>query len=67
MAKKNKTEEQFAQVEQALSKTEQYIEENKNSLMINTMKRLQIKCTDHLGDTQRPEGPKGRLLEVGAQ
>ncbi len=34
MAKKNKTEEQFAQVEQALGKTEQYIEENKNSLMI---------------------------------
>ena len=34
MATKNKTEEQFAQVEQALGKTEQYIEENKNSLMI---------------------------------
>ena len=34
MANKNKTEEQFAQVEQALGKTEQYIEDNKNSLMI---------------------------------
>ena len=34
MAKKNKTEDQFAQVEQALGKTEQYIEDNKNSLMI---------------------------------
>ena len=34
MANKNKTEDQFAQVEQALSKTEQYIEDNKNSLMI---------------------------------
>ena len=34
MANKNKTEEQFAQVEQALGKTEQYIEDNQNSLMI---------------------------------
>ena len=34
MANKNKTEDQFAQVEQALGKTEQYIEDNKNSLMI---------------------------------
>ncbi len=34
MAKKNKTEDQFANVEQALSKTEQYIEDNQNSLMI---------------------------------
>ena len=35
MAKKvNKTEEQLAQVEQALSKTEQYIEENQKSLSI---------------------------------
>ena len=34
MAKKNKTEDQFAQVEQALTKTEQYIEDNQNSLMI---------------------------------
>ena len=29
MAKKNKTEDQFANVEQALSKTEQYIEDKK--------------------------------------
>ena len=34
MANKNKTEDQFAQVEQALGKTEQYIEDNQNSLMI---------------------------------
>ena len=34
MANKNKTEEQFANVEQALSKTEQYIEDNQKSLMI---------------------------------
>lgn len=34
MANKNKTEDQFAQVEQALSKTEQYIEDNQKSLMI---------------------------------
>jgi tetratricopeptide (TPR) repeat protein len=34
MANKNKTEEQFANVEQALGKTEQYIEDNQNSLMI---------------------------------
>lgn len=34
MANKNKTEDQFVQVEQALGKTEQYIEDNKNSLMI---------------------------------
>lgn len=34
MAKKNKTEDQFAQVEQAVSKTEQYIEDNQKSLMI---------------------------------
>jgi tetratricopeptide (TPR) repeat protein len=34
MANKNKTEDQFANVEQALGKTEQYIEDNQNSLMI---------------------------------
>ena len=34
MANKKKTEDQFAQVEQALSKTEQYIEDNQKSLMI---------------------------------
>ena len=35
MAKKvNKTEEQFAQVEEALTKTEQYIEDNQKSLML---------------------------------
>tara|TARA_B100001758_G_C18363884_1_gene587350 strand:- start:592 stop:1269 length:678 start_codon:yes stop_codon:yes gene_type:complete len=34
MANKNKTEEQFVQVEEALSKTEQYIEDNQKSLMI---------------------------------
>jgi tetratricopeptide (TPR) repeat protein len=34
MAKKNKTEDQFAQVEQTLSKTEQYIEDNQKSLML---------------------------------
>ena len=34
MANKNKTEDQFAQVEQALTKTEQYIEDNQKSLMI---------------------------------
>jgi len=34
MAKKNKTEEQFVQVEQALGKTEQYIEDNQKSLML---------------------------------
>ncbi|MEC9209466.1 MAG: tetratricopeptide repeat protein [Bacteroidota bacterium] len=34
MAKKNKTEDQFVQVEQALGKTEQYIEDNQKSLMI---------------------------------
>lgn len=33
MANKNKTEDQFAQVEQALSKTEQYIEDNQKSLI----------------------------------
>ena len=34
MAKKvNKTEEQFAQIEETLSKTEQYIEDNQNKLM----------------------------------
>ena len=32
MAKKNKTEDQFAQVEQAVSKTEQYIIDNQKSL-----------------------------------
>ena len=35
MAKKrNKTEDQFAQIEETLSKTEQYIEDNQKSLMI---------------------------------
>jgi len=34
MANKKKTEDQFAQVEQALTKTEQYIEDNQKSLMI---------------------------------
>ena len=34
MAKKNKTEDQFAHVEEALGKTEQYIEDNQKSLMI---------------------------------
>ena len=34
MANKNKTEEQFAQVEQALGKTEQYIEDNQKSITI---------------------------------
>lgn len=34
MANKNKTEDQFVQVEEALSKTEQYIEDNQKSLMI---------------------------------
>jgi tetratricopeptide (TPR) repeat protein len=34
MAKKNKTEDQFIQVEQALSKTEQYLVNNQKSLMI---------------------------------
>ena len=34
MAKKNKTEDQFVQVEEALSKTEQYIENNQKSLTI---------------------------------
>ena len=34
MANKNKTEDQFVQVEQALSKTEQYILDNQKSLMI---------------------------------
>ena len=34
MAKKNKTEDQFIQVEQALSKTEQYLVKNQKSLMI---------------------------------
>ena len=34
MANKKKTEDQFAQVEQALTKTEQYIEDNHNSLLI---------------------------------
>ena len=34
MANKKKTEDQFEQVEQVLGKTEQYIIENKNSLMI---------------------------------
>ena len=33
MAKKNKTEDQFEQVEQALSKTEQYIVDNQRSIM----------------------------------
>ena len=33
MANKNKTEEQFAQVEEALSKTEQYIFDNQKSLL----------------------------------
>ncbi len=33
MANKNKTEDQFAQIEETLSKTEQYIEENQKSLM----------------------------------
>ena len=33
MANKNKTEDQFAQVEQALTKTEQYIVDNQKSLM----------------------------------
>ena len=32
MANKKKTEDQFAQVEQALTKTEQYIEDNQKSL-----------------------------------
>ena len=34
MANKNKTEDQFVQVEQALGKTEQYIEDNQKSLML---------------------------------
>jgi TolA-binding protein len=34
MAKKNKTEDQFIHVEEALSKTEQYIVDNQKSLMI---------------------------------
>jgi tetratricopeptide (TPR) repeat protein len=34
MANKNKTEDQFAQVEQTLGKTEQYIEDNQKSLML---------------------------------
>ena len=34
MAKKKKTEDQFLHVEEALSKTEQYIVDNKKSLMI---------------------------------
>lgn len=34
MANKKKTEDQFAQVEQALTKTEQYIEDNQKSIMI---------------------------------
>jgi tetratricopeptide (TPR) repeat protein len=34
MANKNKTEDQFVQVEDALSKTEQYIVDNQKSLMI---------------------------------
>ena len=33
MANKNKTEDQFAQIEETLSKTEQFIEENQKSLM----------------------------------
>jgi len=33
MANKNKTEEQFAQIEETLTKTEQFIEENQKSLM----------------------------------
>jgi tetratricopeptide (TPR) repeat protein len=33
MATKNKTEDQFAQIEETLSKTEQFIEENQKSLM----------------------------------
>ena len=33
MAKKKKTEDQFEQVEQALSKTEQYIVDNQKSIM----------------------------------
>ena len=32
--KRNKTEDQFAQIEETLSKTEQYIEDNQKSLMI---------------------------------
>ena len=32
MAKKNKTEDQFVQVEEAVSKTEQYIIDNQKSL-----------------------------------
>lgn len=33
MANKNKTEDQFAQIEETLSKTEQFIEENQKSIM----------------------------------
>ena len=33
MANKNKTEEQFAQIEETLTRTEQFIEENQKSLM----------------------------------
>ena len=33
MANKNKTEDQFAQIEETLTRTEQFIEENQKSLM----------------------------------